>query len=45
MDEQSGCAIVMGHREVEINEEVQVIIEAIKITRTWGVHKHIIMND
>jgi hypothetical protein len=38
MYERSGCAIVMGHREVEsiFNEEAQVIIEAIKITKRWG---------
>jgi hypothetical protein len=47
MDERSGCAIVMGHREVEsiFNEEAQAIIEAIKITRRWGLDKHIIMTD
>jgi hypothetical protein len=42
MDKQSGCAIVMGQREVKIrlagqmsifNAEAQAIIEAIKITR------------
>jgi ribonuclease HI len=54
IDERSGCAIVMGHMEVKIrlagqklifNAEAQAIIEAIKITRRWGVDKRIIMTD
>jgi hypothetical protein len=40
MDERSGCAIMMGQREVKIRLS---IIEAIKITRRWGVDKRIIM--
>jgi hypothetical protein len=45
---------VMGQREVKIrlagqmsifNAEAQVIIEAIQITRRWGVDKRIIMSD
>jgi hypothetical protein len=52
MDEWSGCAIVMGHREEKIglagqmsifNAEAQAIIEAIKTTKRWGVDKRIIM--
>jgi hypothetical protein len=40
MDERSGCAIVMDHREVKIKwagqkSEAQATIEAIKITRRW----------
>jgi hypothetical protein len=54
MDERSGCAIVIGQREVKIrlakqmsifNAEAQAIIEAIKITRIWRVEKRIIMTD
>jgi hypothetical protein len=54
MDERSECAIVMCHREVKIrldgqmsifNAEAQASIEAIKITRRWGVDKRIIMTD
>jgi hypothetical protein len=54
IDERSGCAIVIGHKEVKIrlagqmsifNAEAQAIIEAIKITRKWGVDKRIIMTD
>jgi hypothetical protein len=46
--------IVMGQREVKIrlagqmsifNAEAQAIIEAIKITRRWGMYKLIIMTD
>jgi ribonuclease HI len=54
MDERSGCAIVIGHKEVKIrlagqmsifNAEAQAIIEAIKITTRWGMNKRIIMTD
>jgi hypothetical protein len=48
MDERSGCAIVMGQKEVKIRlagQMSQAIIEAIKITRKWGVDKRIIMTD
>jgi hypothetical protein len=54
MDERSGCAIVMGQRKVKIrltgqmsifNAEAQTIIEAIKITRRWGVNQRIIITD
>jgi hypothetical protein len=54
MDERSGCEIVMGQREVKIrltgqmsifNAEAQAIIEAIKITKRWGVDKRIIMTE
>jgi hypothetical protein len=50
MDERSGCTILMGHKEVAghmsiFNSEAQAIIEAIKITRRWGVDKGIIMTD
>jgi hypothetical protein len=50
MDERSVCAIVMGQRKVAgqmsiVNAEVQAIIEAIKLTRRWGVDKRIIMTD
>jgi hypothetical protein len=53
IDERSGCAIVMGHREVKIRLAGQMsifnaeapIIEVIKITRRWGVDKRIIMTD
>jgi hypothetical protein len=50
----SGCAIVMGYREVKIrltgqmsifNAKAQAIIEAIKITRRWEVDKRIIITD
>jgi hypothetical protein len=51
MDERSGCAIVMDHREVKIKlagqmsiftAEAPAIIEAIKITRKCGVDKRIV---
>jgi hypothetical protein len=52
MDERSGCAIVIGHKEVKIGLAGQMsifnaeaIIEAIKITTRWGVDKRIIMTD
>jgi ribonuclease HI len=54
MDERSGCAIAMGHSELKIrlagqmsifNAEAQAIIEAINMTRRWGVDKRIIMTD
>jgi hypothetical protein len=54
MDERSGCAIEMGHSELKIrlagqmsifNAEAQAIIEAINMTRRWGVDKRIIMTD
>jgi hypothetical protein len=54
MYERSGCEIVMGQRKVKIrlagqmsifNAEEQAFIEAIKITRRWGVDKRIIMTD
>jgi hypothetical protein len=41
-DEQSGCAIVMGHREVKIRLAGQM---AIKLFRNWRVDKRIIMTD
>jgi hypothetical protein len=50
MDERSECTIVTGHRDVKIRwagqkSEAQATIEAIKITRRWGVDKRIIMTD
>jgi ribonuclease HI len=54
IDERSGCAIVIGHKEVKIrlagqisifNVVAQAIIEAKKITTRWGVNKRIIMTD
>jgi hypothetical protein len=48
MDEPSGCAIVMGQRDMKIRLAGQMSIfnaEAIKITRRWRVDKRIIMTD
>jgi hypothetical protein len=46
MDERSGCAIVKirltGQMSI-FNAEVHAIIQAIKITRRWGMDKRIIM--
>jgi hypothetical protein len=50
MDEQSGCAILMGQREVKIRLPGQMSIfnaeeQAIKITRRCEVDKRIIITD
>jgi ribonuclease HI len=54
MEDRVGCSVIFGPEEIKIrlaeqtcifNAEAQAIIEAIKVTRTWGLVKRILITD